>query len=154
MTRENGAAVERVRVALAGGVVPAGALDAFRRNGRWGTCIDCPWDDIGMRRPERCVNTERHDHHLRGDAPTDADVRALLSAHDDAVASHAALAAAVLAEREAREDAEDAKNEAIDAPDFYWTAKAIAEANARRYDTRAVHDAARAALDSILTRLV
>lgn len=35
----------------------------FRRNGRWGTCVDCPKIE-GRAYPELCVNTERGDHNL------------------------------------------------------------------------------------------
>lgn len=36
----------------------------FSRNGRWGTCGECPewWSDEV--RPEDCVNTKRYDHQL------------------------------------------------------------------------------------------
>lgn len=94
-------AVERLRVALAGeGGVPSGALAQFRRIGRWGTCVDCPpCEHGGYPETERCVNTTRYDHRLRGDAPTEADVRALLAERD-------ALADALRTERAAREAAE------------------------------------------------
>lgn len=45
--------------------------DAFRqfsRNGRWGTCCDCPRDSSNCAYPEFCANTERHDHHLTVDS--------------------------------------------------------------------------------------
>ncbi len=40
----------------------------FSRNGRWGTCVDCPKDSTNMVYPEFCVNTERYDHHLNVDS--------------------------------------------------------------------------------------
>jgi len=42
----------------------AGRLRAFARNGRWGTCVDCPRDSEQNVYPEFCINTERYDHHL------------------------------------------------------------------------------------------
>ena len=36
----------------------------FARNGRWGTCCDCPVDAAGHAYPEFCVNTNRYDHQL------------------------------------------------------------------------------------------
>lgn len=36
----------------------------FSRNGRWGTCGDCPQDAAGNLHPEFCGNTDRYDHHL------------------------------------------------------------------------------------------
>lgn len=44
--------------------VIAPSLRMFARNGRWGTCADCPVDREGNQYPEFCLNTERHDHHL------------------------------------------------------------------------------------------
>ena len=38
-------------------------FEQFRRNGRWGTCVDCPIIE-GKRYPELCVNTTRGDHTL------------------------------------------------------------------------------------------
>ncbi len=35
------------------------------RNGRWGTCGDCPRDEDGFPQPESCVNTARYDHWLQ-----------------------------------------------------------------------------------------
>ena len=40
----------------------------FARNGRWGTCSDCPRDEAGMAYPERCNNTMLPPHHLGIDA--------------------------------------------------------------------------------------
>jgi len=42
----------------------AGHFMQFARNGRWGTCVDCPRDTIGHVYPEFCSNTERSDHRL------------------------------------------------------------------------------------------
>lgn len=39
-------------------------LRMFARNGRWGTCADCPRDSEGNTYPEFCPNTERTDHQL------------------------------------------------------------------------------------------
>ena len=39
----------------------------FSRNGRWGTCVDCPSDSNGMLYPEFCSNTDRYDHKLTVD---------------------------------------------------------------------------------------
>lgn len=36
----------------------------FSRNGRWGTCADCPCDSHNHAYPEFCVNTDRYDHQL------------------------------------------------------------------------------------------
>lgn len=36
----------------------------FARNGRWGTCVDCPRDNDGNAYPEFCTNTQRYDHQL------------------------------------------------------------------------------------------
>lgn len=36
----------------------------FARNGRWGTCVDCPRDSAGHGYPEFCRFTARHDHQL------------------------------------------------------------------------------------------
>ena len=36
----------------------------FSRNGRWGTCADCPRDAQGHVYPEFCPNTNRDDHML------------------------------------------------------------------------------------------
>ncbi len=40
----------------------------FSRNGRWGTCVDCPRDGHGHILPELCPNTERYDHQLTADS--------------------------------------------------------------------------------------
>ena len=40
----------------------------FSRNGRWGTCADCPADSNNHAHPEFCVNTNRYDHQLDVDA--------------------------------------------------------------------------------------
>jgi|GEM_PF-4849191 len=40
----------------------------FYRNGRWGTCVDCPSDSDGKAYPEFCRNTDRYDHQLRIDS--------------------------------------------------------------------------------------
>lgn len=42
----------------------AGHLRMFARNGRWGTCVDCPRDSEHNAYPEFCKNTERYDHQL------------------------------------------------------------------------------------------
>jgi hypothetical protein len=39
----------------------------FSRNGRWGTCGDCPRDSNGKAYPEFCKYTKRYDHHLTVD---------------------------------------------------------------------------------------
>lgn len=39
-------------------------FDMFARIGRWGTCVDCPCDNLGVYYPELCVHTDRGDHHL------------------------------------------------------------------------------------------
>ena len=39
----------------------------FSRNGRWGTCVDCPRDELFFAYPEFCPNTNRGDHHLTVD---------------------------------------------------------------------------------------
>jgi hypothetical protein len=41
----------------------------FSRNGRWGTCADCPREHNDRRRayPEFCVHTKRYDHLLTVD---------------------------------------------------------------------------------------
>ena len=36
----------------------------FSRNGRWGTCGDCPRDSENCAYPEFCKNTSRYDHLL------------------------------------------------------------------------------------------
>lgn len=36
----------------------------FARNGRWGTCGDCPRDTADNIYPEFCPNTKRYDHLL------------------------------------------------------------------------------------------
>ena len=42
----------------------AEAFVQFSRNGRWGTCCDCPRDTDGKAYPEFCANAERGDHYL------------------------------------------------------------------------------------------
>lgn len=42
-------------------------LEHFARNGRWGTCCECPRDGHGRLLPELCKNTERQDHCLTVD---------------------------------------------------------------------------------------
>lgn len=39
-------------------------LELWVRNGRWGTCVDCPRDKDGTPHPERCISTDRYDHQL------------------------------------------------------------------------------------------
>ena len=39
----------------------------FARNGRWGTCVDCPRDSHGLAYPEFCRHTDRYDHHSTAD---------------------------------------------------------------------------------------
>ena len=46
------------------------ALVQFSRNGRWGTCGDCPRDVDGAVYPEFCHYTYRYDHHLDIDSLT------------------------------------------------------------------------------------
>ena len=36
----------------------------FSRNGRWGTCVECPRDVSGEVYPEFCPHTGRYDHQL------------------------------------------------------------------------------------------
>lgn len=43
----------------------------FARNGRWGTCVDCPRDSEGAIYPEFCQYTERYDHLLSVDQLAD-----------------------------------------------------------------------------------
>ena len=40
------------------------AFNQFSRNGRWGTCADCPRDSENNAYPEFCKNTKRYDHLL------------------------------------------------------------------------------------------
>ena len=42
----------------------AAHLIMFARNGRWGSCADCPRDSLGAAYPELCAHTERYDHQL------------------------------------------------------------------------------------------
>ena len=42
----------------------------YYRNGRWGTCVDCPRDSDGKHYPEFCKFTNRYDHHLKIDGLT------------------------------------------------------------------------------------
>jgi len=44
------------------------SLADFSRNGRWGTCGQCPSDGYGRQLPEKCLDTERADHQLDVDA--------------------------------------------------------------------------------------
>lgn len=41
-----------------------GAFADFSRNGRWGTCAQCPCDGYGRKLPECCSFTDRDDHQL------------------------------------------------------------------------------------------
>lgn len=50
----------------------------FARNGRWGTCCDCPRDTDGNTFPEFCIHTQRGDHCLH--------ILALVEQHEDYVA--------------------------------------------------------------------
>jgi len=43
----------------------------FARNGRWGTCGDCPRDSEGNVYPEFCENTQRYDHQCDVDTLAD-----------------------------------------------------------------------------------
>lgn len=43
-------------------------FECFSRNGRWGTCVDCPRTAQGVVYPEFCKNTERYDHQLKVEA--------------------------------------------------------------------------------------
>lgn len=36
----------------------------LERNGRWGTCAECPRAEDGSPLPETCKNTNREDHRL------------------------------------------------------------------------------------------
>lgn len=38
-------------------------LHTYARIQRWGSCADCPTANLTVY-PERCKNTDRHDHHL------------------------------------------------------------------------------------------
>lgn len=38
--------------------------ELLARNGRWGTCVDCPRDAKGRAFPEQCKFTNRYDHNL------------------------------------------------------------------------------------------
>lgn len=40
------------------------------RDGRWGTCVDCPRDRAGHRDPASCRHTRRYDHHIEIQAET------------------------------------------------------------------------------------
>lgn len=40
------------------------ASNQMIRNGRWGTCVDCPFDAAFAKHPELCENTDRYDHNL------------------------------------------------------------------------------------------
>lgn len=44
------------------------ALRQLARNGRWGTCGDCPRDSGGETYPEFCIETMRYDHRLSATA--------------------------------------------------------------------------------------
>jgi hypothetical protein len=44
------------------------AFADFSRNGRWGTCGECPCDGYGRKLPELCAFTRRDDHQLDIDA--------------------------------------------------------------------------------------
>lgn len=43
------------------------AILAYARNGRWGTCVECPRDGNGEEYPEACRFAERSDHLLSVD---------------------------------------------------------------------------------------
>jgi hypothetical protein len=45
----------------------ADSLRQFARNGRWGTCVECPRAD-GQTFIEFCENTDRYDHQLTWDS--------------------------------------------------------------------------------------
>lgn len=34
------------------------------RNGRWGTCVECPRDALHRAYPEQCKHTSRYDHNI------------------------------------------------------------------------------------------
>ena len=53
----------------------AAAFRAYSRNGRWGTCGDCPRDGDGLVIPELCENAKRYDHHLTIDELCEATKR-------------------------------------------------------------------------------
>ena len=42
----------------------ADSFRQFSRNGRWGTCCDCPKDTAQRSYPEFCKNAHRYDHFL------------------------------------------------------------------------------------------
>lgn len=43
-------------------------FETFSRNGRWGTCTDCPRNHTTWKTyPEFCKFTKRQDHHLTAD---------------------------------------------------------------------------------------
>jgi hypothetical protein len=44
----------------------------FSRNGRWGTCVDCPRDSQYRVYPEFCKETKRYDHQLTVEELADA----------------------------------------------------------------------------------
>jgi hypothetical protein len=44
----------------------------FSRNGRWGTCCDCPRDRDGHAYPEFCPRADRHDHWLTAHSLADS----------------------------------------------------------------------------------
>lgn len=44
----------------------------FSRNGRWGTCADCPRNYRGDVFPELCIHTDRDDHHLNAKTLADS----------------------------------------------------------------------------------
>jgi hypothetical protein len=48
------------------------AFRQFSRNGRWGTCGDCPCDSNDEPYPEFCSHTKRSDHNLNVDQLVDA----------------------------------------------------------------------------------
>lgn len=53
----------------------------FSRNGRWGTCGDCPRDSNGLVYPEFCIYTDRGDHHLSVEALAQQHTIALKDLH-------------------------------------------------------------------------
>lgn len=41
-----------------------GRNEQLLRNGRWGTCVDCPRNRDGQKAPELCINKRRCDHDI------------------------------------------------------------------------------------------
>jgi hypothetical protein len=54
--------------------------ECFGRNGRWGTCVECPRAYDGSVFPEFCPNTERYDHQLTIESLVESHKRAIVEA--------------------------------------------------------------------------